>query len=96
MINKLKALLDAAAPGPWSLKVRDGSWYTLNGSEYSVCIQYQDCDEAPDLEDAQLIVAMRNVLPELLTVVEAVQASNTNNSNIRQALAALEEKLKGL
>lgn len=70
MLEKLKALLEAATPGPWSTDEgcyvstpTEGVWFTVpyNGSERLGV-------------DADLIVEMRNCLPELLAVVEHSKA----------------------
>jgi len=80
MLSKLKALHEAATPGPW---FRDGSTFhegdcqSQHRPEYSYPGAYCNCDTA-NTESAALIVAMRNCLPELLAVVSAAEAVYNN------------------
>lgn len=98
MINKLKALHEAATKGPWGRKVgfiRDETGDVL-----------VDCTFRRDTE---LIVTIRNCLPELLEVVEAANRltykvlaqreiqddtlSATPVSELKDTLDALEKKV---
>ena len=74
--KELRKLLDAATPGPWELWT-SCSWRRFCGPRGSMVIEpvIQRSDNHPDLvvsaEDAALIIAMRNNLPELLNRLDA-------------------------
>jgi hypothetical protein len=79
-ISKLKELLDAATPGPWSLSYdsRHNRLYVVASTgDYMIGEKHRniiasDGDYAGS-NNFKSIVAMRNALPELLAVVEAAR-----------------------
>jgi hypothetical protein len=87
-IQRLKELHEKATPGPWRI--------SLSGSVQSV-----SGDHARD-GDGDLVVAMRNALPQLLAVAEAAQVLLEckpgdpearfvhRHLDLRQAVAALD------
>jgi hypothetical protein len=98
-LSKLKALLDAATPGPWS--AAECKRYGCN----ALSVQLEPYSSATD---AQLVVAMQNCLPELLAVVEAAEVvcleSDCNQTwvhggsggRLGLSIATLNEKLKDI
>jgi len=69
-IARLRAVLDAATPGPWRAhnfrSYAHESWSVVaDGDEPPVC------DDACSERDARAIAALRTLAPELLAVVEA-------------------------
>ena len=72
--SALKAIADAATPGPWSHNNGDGyTAFIVEGPEGEPVAK---CSFGPyeGSTDAALIAAMRNALPKLLAVVEAAEA----------------------
>ena len=93
-LDKLRELHEKATPGPWQTDLCNGEVrgeFLENESIYPL-IPHSE-------EDCELIVAMRNALPQLLTVVEAARGTlgsqDTDQTELRDALAALEEGEKG-
>ncbi len=95
-MKRLRKLLQAATPGEWyRLHASIGAGdYGKDGPQYEVMREYKT-------EDAQLIVAMRNCLPELLDVVDAAARFIetdliADHFNLVNTVAALDKKLEGL
>lgn len=99
--RSLEALLAAATPGPWD----DGEDRTEHGTSYwprgpdGVYLMAGNHGEVQDGNDAALIVALRNVAPELLAVVRAaerVRGAPVLDSirELGRALDALRAKLR--
>lgn len=72
IVERLRALLAGATPGPWEARK------SIHGSEY----RYVEIDSTEDYttlelkpQDADLIVALRNEAPTLLSRVEALEAA---------------------
>lgn len=110
-LQALRELLDAATPGPWELEMDDdGYHYRICAPSLTVSFRSINGDEGLLTDDAQLIVAMHNCLPELLAVVEAAEDlghsgncaiydramgdCNCHIKEVKRALAALTTKLE--
>lgn len=110
MIEKLEKLLAEAKSAPWEwVPCAGGDFHVLAGplhdprypsidpavvlDDGSACGEY---GPSIDVEgaDAKLIVALRNLAPELLQVVRAAKGANDNPYALSRALNALEAKLK--
>ncbi len=94
-MKRLRELLQAATPGIWEDFIQNGKYrlYEFGADKF-----FGD-NLSP--QDAQLIVAIRNCLPELLDVVEAVQSTHRIDPgalSVRatRALVALDKKLEGV
>ena len=92
--EKLKALDDAATSGPWLFEAGEGVQYVSDATgRFDAHIRYE-------AEDAALVAALRNVLPQIVAVVEAAEKAvkdeqyGIQRTPIPAALAALEEALK--
>jgi len=81
--EKLRALDVAMTPAPW----------TLSRSDYEA-VPYFVWDYYLEDKDADGVVALRNVLPQIVAVVEAVENRNALRGDLDRALAALDEALK--
>lgn len=101
-VNKLRALLAAATPGPWVPDVwygyDDGGWVAVGPHLHSV--DGEDDESEPDcpagvraMADANLITAARDALPELLDEVERLRAENAQlraeNAQLRARTATI-------
>ena len=74
-LAELRALLEAATPGPWEYG-EAGSAFAFCGPEGDRVMSASDhwSTNPPSEADAALIVAMHAALPDLLTAVELLRA----------------------
>ena len=90
-IDEIEALLARATPGPW---VQDEWLVDAPGLARELASCASDSDDAVDIANAKLIVALRNSAPDLIAVVRAAAESVgccgcEINKDLRAALAKL-------
>lgn len=74
-VTKLRALLEAATPGPWARNKQDTRLDYIESDECEVAM---DCYRS----DAALIVEMRNSLPALLDRLDKLEAVAEANKKL--------------
>lgn len=72
-LEAIRALIEAATPGPWAYRVIAADFYTVNQDDSHPGHVLAD---AVTPSDAALIAASRTLLPKLLAVAEAASKSN--------------------
>lgn len=95
-IDKLKELEAKATPGPWAWAGESKKEDDINGSDGYAVICRDSGVYPPDADTGDLIITMRNCLPELLALASAV--AEYEHAPIAQgkmflALRALEAKV---
>ena len=94
-IDEIEALLARATPGPW---VQDEWLVDAPGLARELASCASDSDDAVDIANAKLIVALRNSASDLIAVVRAAAKVATPNGMhlTTEAWGALEEALAKL
>lgn len=92
-LERLRAVLEAATPGPWTTHVEDPGWDEprVGWVPEVLTIYGADGDMMPEA-NARAIAALGTLWPELLAVAEAAEDDTTQGVN--QALRALVAKVR--
>lgn len=88
----LKALADAATPGPWEEVAESGEWWITGPDIYNDAVMTTNASEISQA-DADFICAAREAVPALLAEVERLRA---DNADLRAALSALTADMERL
>lgn len=82
-VSELRALVEKASPGPWTMSMSKHAAVTFmrDGARADVCTFYgaveHDYDEygdGADFANASFVAACRNLVPKLLTLLDSVRA----------------------
>jgi hypothetical protein len=102
-IEELKELEAKATPGPWEARWNGtlGRASITAGKPISLQAEVHRCGYGNQPPEAELIVILRNLAPELMALWEAVnqqqaaRAGRSCHSVIRRAIDALNKKARG-
>ena len=88
-LDALRALADAATPGPWEEVVTEGEWWLTGPDIFQDAVMRID-DAELSQADAAFIAAARVAVPALIAEVERLQAALLQMELERQAWAVIQ------
>ena len=82
ILGRLAELQRAATPGPWSVAQEGRGQYDLVSGDEALGTLWHDRPGAAEA-DAALVCALRNALPELLTLLDRCRAAESEAERLR-------------